>query len=95
MTHQTGCPYDLYYVMVAEADLGDFLGKEIAYLESFLHYNYREFNERGEWFELKDNHLVDIALFLESDRELGVNVISKSLKNDVYNLLKEVPEEGV
>ncbi|HHF3026173.1 TPA: GIY-YIG nuclease family protein [Vibrio diabolicus] len=77
-THQTGCPYELKLICYFEADLDDYLGKEIAYLESFLHNNYSEFRVRGEWFELNYGHLSDIAMFLELDRELAFRVCSSS-----------------
>ncbi|WP_330472583.1 GIY-YIG nuclease family protein [Vibrio harveyi] len=77
-THQTGCPYELKIVCYFEADLSDFLGKEIAYLESFLHNNYAKLHVRGEWFELNYGHLSDIAMFLEMNRELAFRVCSQS-----------------
>ncbi len=77
-THQTGCPYELKIICYFEADLSDFLGREITYLESFLHRNYDDFRVRGEWFELSYGHLSDIAMFLELDRELAFRVCSHS-----------------
>ncbi|KYN89488.1 hypothetical protein ATY35_11080 [Vibrio cidicii] len=74
--HQTGCPYTLKYVVWFEADLDDFLGKEISYLETFLHKNYQSRRVRGEWFNLTYSHLADIVLFLELDRELGLSIQS-------------------
>jgi hypothetical protein len=71
-TYQTGCPYKLKFVCYFEVDLGDFLGKEINYLETHLHKNYSDLCVRGEWFKLDYGHLSDIAMFLELDRELDL-----------------------
>ncbi|VVM58551.1 hypothetical protein PS662_01186 [Pseudomonas fluorescens] len=75
--HQTGNPNNLTMVLYAEADLDDYLGKEIVYLESFLHKNYSHFRVRGEWFNLNYHHISDIALFLELNRELGIRICSR------------------
>lgn len=77
-SHQTGSPHKLSLVLYAEADLDDYLGKEIAYLESFLHKNYAGMRVRGEWFNLDYSHISDIAMFLEIDRELGLRICSRA-----------------
>lgn len=84
-THQTGCPYELKLICYFEADLDDYLGKEITYLEGFLHNNCSEFRVRGEWFELNYGHISDIAMFLELDRELAFRVCSSSEFGCYYN----------
>lgn len=84
-THQTGCPYELKLICYSKADLDDYLGKEITYLEGFLHNNYSEFRVRGEWFELNYGHISDIAMFLELDRELAFRVCSSSEFGCYYN----------
>lgn len=76
--HQTGSPHELSVVLYAESDLDDYLGKEITYLESFLHKNYAGMRVRGEWFRFDYSHISDIAMFLELDRELGLIICSKS-----------------
>lgn len=68
--HQTGCPYKLKHIMTFESDFEDPYGREISYLESFLHQNYRHLRVRGEWFELSYQHLSDIMYFLAQIREL-------------------------
>ncbi|MFG5012584.1 GIY-YIG nuclease family protein [Vibrio cholerae] len=84
-THQTGCPYQLKLICYFEADLDDYLGKEIGYLEQFLHNNYSDLRVRGEWFELNYKHLSDIAVFLELDRELGFRICSSDEFGYYYN----------
>lgn len=68
--HQTGCPFELKFIFAFEADMSDFLGKEIEYLEDFFHRNYANRSIRGEWFELTEKEITDMCLFLENDRDL-------------------------
>ncbi|MDP9689596.1 UNVERIFIED_ORG: hypothetical protein J2W82_003263 [Pseudomonas mohnii] len=74
--HQTGSPHELNLILYAETDLDDFLGKEIAYLESFLHKNYAGSRVRGEWFHFNYTNISDIAMFLQLNRELGIRICS-------------------
>lgn len=67
---QTGCPLELKIVFVAVADMGDFLGREITYLEAFLKNNYKSQLERGEWFNLSYENISDLCFFLEDSRGL-------------------------
>ncbi|MBL4823316.1 MAG: GIY-YIG nuclease family protein [Colwellia sp.] len=69
---QTGCPFELKVIFIAEADMGDFLGREISYLETFLQNNYKVDHKRGEWFELTYEYIADICFFLEESRDLDV-----------------------
>lgn len=71
-THQTGCPFELKFTIIVEADMEDFLGREIIYLEKILHKNYEHLKLRGEWFNLSDKHLSDICFFLQENRDLSV-----------------------
>ncbi|GFE58823.1 GIY-YIG nuclease family protein [Geobacter sp. AOG1] len=70
--HQTGCPFELRMIFAVEADMADFLGREIAYLESFFHNNYEKKNVRGEWFELTDEEISEMCIFLQNDREFDI-----------------------
>lgn len=63
---QTGNPMELNYVFAVEADLIDFYGKEIVYLERFLHQNYEECRVLGEWYELSNLDVCKVFLFLSS-----------------------------
>lgn len=71
-TLQIGCPFDLKFIVAVEADMEDFLGREIAYLEKFLHENYKHLNFKGEWFELSEKHISDICCFLENNRDFDI-----------------------
>ncbi len=77
-TLQTGCPHDLSIIFYAEADMDDYLGKEIKYIEDFLHKNFNKQRYRGEWFKLEYHHLSDIVMFLDFNRELAVRILSKN-----------------
>ena len=50
----------------------DFLGREIAYLEKFLHKNYELLKLKGEWFKLSEKHISDICCFLENNRDFDI-----------------------
>jgi len=56
--------------MTFGADFEDPYGREISYLESFLHQNYKPLKVRGEWFELSYQHLSDIMYFMALIRDL-------------------------
>ncbi len=76
---QVGSPQKLKYILSAEADMEDFMGKEIRYLEQLLHKNYSSLKIRGEWFKLTKEHIAHIHFFLE-DMELDV------FHNDAHEL---------
>ncbi|EKB06873.1 hypothetical protein HMPREF9711_00183 [Myroides odoratimimus CCUG 3837] len=63
---QTGCPLELHYIFAVEADLIDYYGKEIIYLERFLHQNYKECKVLGEWYKLSNIDVCKVYLFLTS-----------------------------
>lgn len=71
-THQTGCPLKLKYIFAVEADIEDFLGREITYLEKFLHNNYASHKIHGEWFCLTYSHLADLCFFFEESRDFDI-----------------------
>ena len=74
-TFQTGNSLPLNFAFVVKADLTDILGKEIEYLERFLHKNYKSKRIRGEWFKLNRMDICKIFLFLTStiySRELPI-----------------------
>ena len=77
--HQTGCPFDLKMIFAVEADMEDFLGREITYIEGFFRRNYKNSIVRGEWFELTEQEISDMCIFLENNRE--------------FDILHENPEE--
>lgn len=93
-THQTGSPYELSLVLYAEADLDDYLGKEIAYLESFLHKNYASLRVRGEWFHFNYPNVSDIAMFLQLDRELGLRICSQRELMHYYEQIESEVQPG-
>jgi len=70
--HQTGCPFELKMIFAVEADMEDFLGREIIYLENFFHKNYEKINVRGEWFELTEEEICEMSTFLQDDREFDI-----------------------
>ena len=71
-TLQIGCPFELKFIIAVEADMEDFLGREIAYLEKFLHGNYEHLKLKGEWFKLSEKHISDICCFLNDNREFDI-----------------------
>jgi len=71
-THQTGCPFELKFIFAVEADIEDYFGREIAYLEQFFHKNYEDKKVRGEWFELAMEDITEMCVFLESDRDFYI-----------------------
>jgi len=86
---QTGNPMELSYVFAVEADLIDFYGKEIVYLERFLHQNYEGCRVLGEWYELSNLDVCKVFLFLTSSiyaRDLcPVHYISNDLDEVLIN----------
>ncbi len=89
-TLQTGCPHQLRVVFYVEADMDDYLGKEIKYIESFLHKNFEQYRHRGEWFKLDYSHLSDIVMFLDLNRELAVRICSNNELSYYFNKLKRL-----
>lgn len=71
-THQTGCPLELKLVFAVEADIEDYFGREIVYLEQFFHKNYTDNRVRGEWFELTNKEITEICIFLQNDRDFDI-----------------------
>ncbi len=71
-TLQIGCPFELKFIVAVEADMEDFLGREITYLEKFLHKNYKHLNLKGEWFEFSEKHISDICCFLADNRDFDI-----------------------
>lgn len=67
---KTGNPNELKLIVCFEADLSDFLGREISYLEKFLHNCYANNKVKGEWFRLDYSDIADLCHFLVS-RDLG------------------------
>lgn len=65
-TLQTGNPVELKFIACYESDFSDFLGREITYLENFLHKNFADKRVRGEWFEFDYSTIADICMFLDS-----------------------------
>jgi hypothetical protein len=61
---QTGNPQPMWYVFAVEADINDYYGREIQYLEKFLHKNFEERKILYEWFELSLMDVCKIFVFL-------------------------------
>jgi len=83
---QTGNPYFINIVFAVEADLNDYFGKEIIYLEKFLHRNYSERKIHKEWFTLTKLDVCKIFTFLTSSiysRDLADVIPGTSLLEDV------------
>ena len=83
---QTGNPFFLNYVFAIEADLNDYFGREIAYLEKFLHKNYSERKVQKEWFRLTKLDVCKIFIFLTTSiysRDLADIIPGTSSLEDV------------
>jgi hypothetical protein len=91
-TLQTGCPHELRMIFYAEADMDDYLGKEIKYIEDFLHKNFNEQRHRGEWFKFDYHHISDIVMFLDLNRELVVRILST---NELSHYFQERERFGI
>ncbi|MFY0602042.1 MAG: GIY-YIG nuclease family protein [Cyclobacteriaceae bacterium] len=93
-TLQIGNPDKLEVIAYALADMGDFLGREIIFLENFLHLNYANEKVHGEWFKLSQEEIADICIFLieECDLETLLNEKSKSL-SVYYERLSSILED--
>ena len=68
---QTGCPFDLEVLHIGYAN-------SYKSIEVLLHNKYREYNHRGEWFELNDNQvkdvITDITNLCTSKQPVNINV---------------------
>ncbi|TDX83272.1 GIY-YIG nuclease family protein [Epilithonimonas xixisoli] len=83
---QTGNPYFINIVFAVEADLTDYFGREIIYLEKFLHKNYYERKIHREWYSLTKMDVCKIFLFLTTSiyaRELPDIIPGTGLLEDV------------
>lgn len=92
-TLQIGNPEKIHPIAFFCADLSDPFGREIFYLERFLHKNFENKRIQGEWFKLNLEEICDICYFLEcSDRELETwtNEDTKEIK--AYEKRFKVPE---
>ena len=90
-TLQTGNSHPLNYAFVVKADLTDILGKEIEYLERFLHENYSSKRIRGEWFKLNRMDICKMFIFLTSriySRDLPVDIPSDGELKSVFERLE-------
>ncbi len=90
-TFQTANSLPLNFAFVVKADLIDILGKEIEYLERFLHKNYESKRIRGEWFKLNRMDICKIFLFLTSriySRELPVVIPVDGNIKTIFKRLK-------
>lgn len=87
---QTGNPNTLNYVIAVQSDLEDSKGKEIIYLERFLHRNYKSRRKNGEWFQLSRLDVCKIFLFLSGtiySRDLAPTIPPTALLSDVIELI--------
>ena len=89
LDHQIGCPFELKFIFAFEADMSDFLGREIEYLEKFFHRNYVNTQIRGEWFELTEADITEMCFFLENDRDLSIVHSEAEELNDYFKKMEE------
>ena len=88
---QTGNPFFINYIFVVEADLNDYFGREINYLEKFLHKNFEEQRVHREWFKLSKIDVCKIFLFLNTSiyaRDLPDVIPGTGLLKDVLENCK-------